>query len=177
MISGSALSLNDMLIALTLPDLYPVLQTIMVKLNPQSFLPVQLPKMGCSSFIYQGDKFLYGRNLDFPGVGYWDKYPVIQLTERKNCLRHIDFTTAGVPFGGITGINEAQISVSLHQHYGKNYDLTGVAPFVIGEEILDKAKTLNEAKDLIRARKIASCWAFLITDGKSKKRNHCRKKP
>lgn len=152
--------------SLVLPDLLPILQAYLVRLQPGKFIEVGMPRFGCSSFVANGENFLYGRNLDFPGVAYWDRYPVIQVTEREGSLRYIGFTSAGVPIAGITGVNEAQISVALHQHYCKETSLRGTLPFVIAEEILSRARTLPEALDILEGASVASSWAFIVTDGK-----------
>ncbi len=167
---ASKISFQKLVIPLVLPDLLPLLQAYGGKLGAVNFIDVSPPPLfGCSSFIHNGDKFLQGRNLDFPGVGYWDRYPVIQMMAPKNTLRYIGFVTAGVPIAGITGVNEAQISVALHQHYCFNTNLRGKLPFVIGEEILRKARNLNEALAILKNSKVASSWAFVVADGKARR--------
>lgn len=156
---------REQMTALVLPDLFPLLEGLAARLFPQNFVRVCLPRFGCSSFIFSGRRFLHGRNLDFPGVAYWDRYQVIQCTTRPNRLKYIGFTTAGVPIAGITGINEARISVSLHQHYCRSFAFKGQLPFVIGEEILSRARTLSEALEILKNSRVATSWAFVVTDG------------
>ncbi|MBI4403270.1 MAG: hypothetical protein HY537_03875 [Deltaproteobacteria bacterium] len=161
--------IERLLTAIVLPDLLPILSAYSAKFRPHSAVaacPPPVGLMGCSSFVSSGKNFFYGRNLDFPGVAYWDRYPVIQATHRTDRLRYIGFTTAGVPICGITGINEAQITVSLHQHYCKETSLKGSLPFIISEEILGRARSLEEALDILRSSRVASSWAFIVTDGK-----------
>ena len=167
---GSGLSFRNLLTPLVLPDLLPLLQAYAGRLGAVNFIDVSPPPLfGCSSFVHNGENFLQARNLDFPGVGYWDRYPVIQMIEPKNTLRYIGFGTAGVPLAGITGVNEAQISVALHQHYCFETNLKGHLPFVIGEEILRRARSLNEALEILRQFKVASSWAFVVADGKTRR--------
>lgn len=161
---------EQLLTTVVLPDLLPLLQAYLTRLKPASFIDAGAPpRFGCSSFVSNGSRFLHGRNLDFPGVSYWDRYQVIQATQRKGCLKYIGFTTAGVPLGGITGINEAQVSVSLHQHYCRAVSLSGAGPFMISEEILSRAKTAEEALEILRRSRVSTSWAFIVTDGKSRK--------
>jgi len=168
--AGAQLPFQKLLTPLVLPDLLPLLQAYAGKLGAVNFVDVSPPPLfGCSSFVHNGKKFLQGRNLDFPGVGYWDRYPVIQMMAPKNTLRYIGFVTAGVPIAGITGVNEAQISVALHQHYCFETNLKGHLPFVIGEDILRRARNLNEALEILRSVKVASSWAFVVADGKARK--------
>ncbi len=168
--AGAKLPFQKLLTPLVLPDLLPLLQAYAGRLGAVNFIDVSPPPLfGCSSFVHNGKKFLQARNLDFPGVGYWDRYPVIQMMAPKNTLRYIGFSTAGVPVAGITGVNEAQISVALHQHYCFETNLKGHLPFVIGEEILRRARSLNEALEILRNFKVASSWAFVVADGKTRK--------
>lgn len=169
MAEGCGLPLSELTTALVLPDLMPMLQAFLTKIRPAGFeLPPPFPTMACSSFLARGKYFLHGRNLDFPGVAYWDRYPVIQVTHAPRTIPYLAFTTAGVPFGGITGINQEQISVSLHQHYSRRFSLTGQLPFFIAEEILQRARSMKEAMALIESSKVASAWAFVLTDGKTR---------
>lgn len=161
------LSERQLLTALVLPDLFPLVQGGVGYILPNRFVEVAQPlRLGCSSFVSRGESFLVGRNLDFPGVGYWDRYPVLQARSPTNRLRSVSFTTAGVPIGGITGINEAQISVSIHQHYCQTVSLRGQLPFLIGETILNEASNLDEALAILKKSRLTSSWAFLVADGK-----------
>lgn len=165
-----SMSYDEMTLALILPDLFPMLQAYFSRLRPSTFIDVAPPPtFGCSSFVSSGRYFLHGRNLDFPGVAYWDRYPVVQLTEKTDSLRYIAFTTAGVPFGGITGINEAQMSVALHQHYGLRTSLKGKLPFLIAESLLCEARTLDDALKILKETPVATSWAFIVTDGKTRR--------
>lgn len=166
----SGASFEELATALVLPDLLPLLQAYATRIGHVRTVEVRMPEgLGCSSYLAQGKKFLQGRNLDFPGVGYWDRYPVIQMFAPKDGLKYLGFTTAAAPVGGITGINEAQISVSLHQHYALETDLKGQLPFVCGEEILKYARTLEEAIEILKNFRFANSWAYVVGDGKTKR--------
>jgi len=168
---------EEMICAVILPDLLPLLQALLVRFQPGTFIPPSVPRFGCTSFVAQGKNFFHGRNLDFPGVSYWDRYPVIQAMERKNSLRYIGFTTAGVPLAGITGINEEKISVSLHQHYCREFSLNGKLPFVTAEEVLGTARSLPDALRIIQSSRVATSWAFVVVDGKNKTGFVCECQP
>jgi len=159
---------EQFLTTVVLPDLLPMLQAYWIKINPRLGIPVaQPPRFGCSSFVAKGKCFLHGRNLDFPGVAYWDRYPVIQVSRPKKGLNYIGLTSAGVPLAGISGINEAGITVSLHQHYSVQTNLKGALPFVVSERILSEADSLEKAIEILKSSQLASSWAFVISDGKA----------
>lgn len=164
----SKTEMKNLTTTLVLPDLMPVLQAYLGVVRPSALIEASAPpRLGCTSFVANGKSFFQGRNLDFPGVGYWDRFPTIQLIERNDSLRYLAFATAGVPFGGITGVNEAQIMVALHQHYSRSTSLSGQLPFAISERILMEAKTLKEAKAILLESKVAAAWAFVVSDGKT----------
>ncbi len=155
--------------ALVLPDLLPWLQGQAAHFLPMHFLREHsLPRLGCSSFVARGDRFLIGRNLDFPGVGYWDLSPVIQLRKPRSGLRSISFTSAGITVGGISGLNEAQLYVALHQHYSADVSLKGTLPFILAEAILTEATNLTQATQILRRSRLGSGWAFVLADGKTR---------
>lgn len=164
----SGISIKTLETTLVLPDLMPLLQSYLGIVRPSALIEASAPpRLGCTSFVINARSFYQGRNLDFPGVGYWDRFPIIQLIEPENSLRYLAFSSAGVPFGGITGINEAQVMVALHQHYSKSTSLSGQLPFAISERILMEAKTLQEAKEILLESQVAAAWAFVISDGKT----------
>ncbi len=169
MAEAAKLPADEAMLALVLPDLMPMLQSMLNRLSPGRFVdPMAVPRFGCSSFVNAGQSFLVGRNLDFPGVAYWDRYPVLQLTRVPDALRYLAFTTAGVPIGGITGINEARVYVALHQHYSRRFSWKGRLPFAVAEEILMRARSVDEAIEILRGADIATAWAFVLADGKNR---------
>lgn len=164
----TGVNIKDLQTTLVLPDLMPMLQALLGVVRPSALIEASAPpRLGCTSFVVEGDSFYQGRNLDFPGVGYWDRFPILQLVEREGSLKYIAFATAGVPFGGITGVNEAQVMVALHQHYSKSTSFSGQLPFAISERILMQAKNLQEARQILIDSRVAAAWAFVVSDGKT----------
>ncbi len=156
---------KEVLQALVLPDLMPLIPSLLARFFPGRFVdPVETLRFGCSSF-YSPKTGLVGRNLDFPGVGYWDRFPVIQHTQPTTGLHYISFTTAGVPLGGITGINEAGLYVAVHQHFCKRGSLSGSLPFILGEQLLNQAQSLQGALDILDKAKLGGGWAFILVEG------------
>lgn len=167
MADEAGLSVEELYGLVVLPDFGPVLQAIQSQFFPGRFVEFQPPSFGCSSYFVGGENFYFGRNLDFPGIGYWDRFPVIQKFAPNGGLKYLGFTSAGIPFAGISGVNEAQVAVALHQHYTNRYSWDGELPFFIGEKVLRQARNIDEAIEVIAGCKVASAWAFLIADGKS----------
>jgi hypothetical protein len=152
--------------AISLPDTAGLLNA----LGSKSFLR-SLPSAGCTSIAKkEGEKFVYGRNLDFAGAGIWDAHPMLTIIlppEGSGELKHIAFGAHGAHFGGITGVNEAGISFAVHQNYMKQASLYGVPMFFIGELVLREAKNLQEAEEILRRYRPAPLWTFVVSDLKT----------
>lgn len=128
-----------------------------------------IPAMGCTSVVARTAQggFAYGRNLDFAGVGTWDRHPMILAVEPptgSSELRHLVIGADGVPFAGITGVNEAGITFAVHQNYTRDISLHGVPMVLIGELVMRSAHTIEEAVATLRANRPASLWTFVLTD-------------
>jgi hypothetical protein len=124
---------------------------------------------GCTSVAKKSadGTFVYGRNLDFASTTIYDKTPLmaVQIPEEGSSeLKHIGFGTDGMQAAGITGVNEAGISFAVHQLMSKDAEKFGVPMFFIGEEVLRKAKTLEEAAEIIKANRPGPLWVFVISD-------------
>lgn len=131
-----------------------------------------LPEGGCTSIALKntGDRFIYGRNLDFAGVNLFDKHPLVTIIQPEpgsQELRHAVFGADGVLFGGITGLNEAGITFAVQQIYTRDSGLSGVPMMLIGEMVLRSARSLKEAEEILRRYRPATLWAFVVTDLKT----------
>jgi hypothetical protein len=147
--------------AVTLPDTGAALNALM---------PRSLPEGGCTSVVEKSENFVYGRNLDFAGAELWDKHPLLIQIEPPTGsreLRHVVFGADGALFGGITGVNEAGITFAVQQNYSNDAGLKGVPMMLIGEMVLREAKSLAEAENILRARRPAVLWTFVLTDLKT----------
>ena len=137
--------------------------------------------MGCTGFwaapgLSADGLGLHARNFD--GAFFdWNKYPVLYLIDEReenpDYLRYAAVGTAGLIYpGGINGMNEAGIAVSLHQMSTVNFtvgDGSGaydVAPYV-QQRILREARTLDEAVEIARSRRHFASWTILVSHAPS----------
>lgn len=128
-----------------------------------------LPATGCTSAAtpLAGGGFAYGRNLDFAGVGVWDRHPMLLVAEPEpgsKELKHIVIGADGLPFGGITGVNEAGLTFAVHQNYSSDISVFGVPMVMIGELVLRQARSIDEAVEILRKNRPAILWTFVLTD-------------
>ena len=131
-----------------------------------------LPAAGCTSVAHRDENgnFVYGRNLDFAGTELWDKHPLVMVMSPPpggGELKHAVFGADGAIFGGITGANEAGITFAVQQNYSKDGGLSGVPMMFIGELVLRRATSLDEAEEILRRYRPALLWTFLVSDLKT----------
>lgn len=135
--------------------------------------PRELP--GCSSAIALGDitkdgKMLVARNQDYPIIGQWEKHPLVMFHEPSatNEIPHISISSAGVHTAGLTSMNAEGLTLATHAHFGKETSTSGSPIFTIGDEVISKAKNINEAIDIIRSRPRNANWSFVISSAQDK---------
>lgn len=131
-----------------------------------------LPAAGCTSVAMKDNfnRFIYGRNLDFAGVGLWDQNPLLILAlpaEGSSELKHLVFGSDGALFGGITGVNEAGISFAVHQNYTTDAGFGGIPMMFVGELVLREAQSLEDAIRIIERNRPSNFWTFVLTDLKT----------
>jgi hypothetical protein len=129
-----------------------------------------IPATGCTSLATNSkDQGLwFGRNLDFIGVGHWDRNPSIIIhSPPAPQLKYMAFSADGMPWSGITGANEAGIFFAVHQNYSSSATLSGVPMPFIGELVLRQSRSLKEAEAVVRDFRPSSLWTFLVADLKT----------
>lgn len=123
------------------------------------------------------DGFLYhARNLEQTSmIESWNRAPMTFLVKETGWLKYVAFGTAGLIFpGGISGYNEAGISVSTHQMEGTTYDTAdkketeelgryAMGPY-LQQLILREARSIDDAIRIAKKYKKFSAWTILVSD-------------
>lgn len=134
-------------------------------------------KMGCLGFTVPARLssvgLIHARNLDADFVRHWNKSPVIYLIEETGYYKYVSAGTAGLVYpGGISGMNEKGISVSLHQlsttrYRSKIKNRNGyLAPF-LQQRILREASSIDDAVKIVKTAGRFSSWTILVSDSKT----------
>ncbi len=131
-------------------------------------------KMGCLGFVSPINEggMIHGRNLDANLVEAWNKAPTVFLVEEPGYFKYVAAASAGMMYpGGISGMNEKGIAVSLHEMSTTKYKTyishrQGVMAPYLQQRILREADTLDAAIALIRNSKHFGSWTFLVSDSK-----------
>lgn len=128
-----------------------------------------LATFGCTTAAARNPdgSFVIGRNLDYDGVGIWDRTPVMTVSlppQGSKDLKTISFGSSGIHFGSISGMNEAGIAVFVHQAYAKVGFQFGMPLYFIGESVLRKSRNLHEALEVLKSYRPFPVWFFVVAD-------------
>lgn len=171
-VAGMADELGVSSVDLERAFLLPDMGAMAFALSSRASAPMKETAMGCTSVVrkYDPNSLIYGRNLDFAGVGTYDKLPQITVHLPKpntGELKHIAFGAQGMSYAGITGVNEAGIGFAVHQNYTRDRSLLGIPMLFVGELVLRKASSIDEAIAIIDKNRTNPIWTFVLTDFKT----------
>ncbi|MCA9630847.1 MAG: hypothetical protein KC766_24435 [Myxococcales bacterium] len=128
--------------------------------------------LGCTSAVAWGEatqdgKLLHARNFDYHGVGTWPKHQAVVFHEPDEGMRYVSVAAAGILLGGVTAMNEAGLTLTMHQHmFTDQVRLGGTPVGTVGDIVMRHAENLEEAEAILRAHRPIGCWTYIITDGK-----------
>lgn len=131
--------------------------------------------LGCTSvgLIESDGHMQLARNLDFSGVGVWDRLPMIVVNipeEGSTEIAHISFGAEGMHYGSISGVNQAGIGIVVHLNLMKDsLQKMNQTMYVVGEEVLRRAHSMSEAIDVLRTFRTGPQWAYVVSDFNSGK--------
>lgn len=164
--AGAELPVQDLMRAFVLPDLFLWLVSLSNRVKRPGAAP--LPLLGCSSALAlaestHGAGLLHGRNLDYMGVGYWDAEPALLFYQPDQGMPYASVSAAGIPFGGITAMNQAGLTLAVHQHLScLNVRRGGVPIGIAGDAVMRQGESLADAVKLLEAHPPTACWTYLI---------------
>lgn len=152
------------------------------------------PIGGCTSFVGQGPGgTLHARNVDFWGMGFWQKHATIVFVEpltskgQPDGYRYAQVSDVGEVFAGTTGINEPGLVVTTHLHLSRDVTLVDgrlhrsaiglllrarfgpkdqpqVSVLRVVETLLRRAASVQDALGLLADLRTAGAWSFVLSD-------------
>lgn len=173
---GAGLPYARLLEGCTMPDTLVWLAARMMQLRgpgPAVAHRVSLG-IGCTSAIAWGEatrdgKLYHARNFDYHGVACWPSTQTVVFHSPERGQRYLSVAAAGVALGGITAMNEAGLSLTVHQHmFTDKARLGGVPIGTVGDEVMRSARSLEEAEKILRAHTPIGCWTYVVADGRSR---------
>ncbi len=174
---GAGIPYEDSCFLMFMPDIFLTLFSI-AALGHEAFsnLASPLPSLlgvsspvGCTSVAAWGSatadgELVVGRNMDFPGIRQLGN-PLLVLYEPEDGQRYLSATAAGVPTGGVTGMNESGITVAIHMNFSLDCSLSGHNIMNVANEVVRRARSLDEAVDIALAHKVTTGFTLFITSG------------
>ncbi len=125
-----------------------------------------LEAAGCTGFAAwgkatKGGDIIAGRNFDFEAVKAFDRYKVVTFVKPK---RGIPFLSVGWAsfFGVVSGMNRAGISISLYGAHSEDKRSVGTPVALVARQVMQYAKTLDEAQKILCQAKIFVSESFLV---------------
>lgn len=174
--AGAELPFAEVLEAATMPDTLMWLAARMIDvkgISPATRHRLALG-LGCTSAIAWGDatrdgKLYHARNLDYHGVRCWPSTAAVVFHRPSRGQKYASVTAAGVPLGGFTAMNEAGLTLTVHQHmFTHRTELGGTPIALVGDIVMREARTLDQARAILARYKPIGCWTYLIADGHRK---------
>jgi hypothetical protein len=164
----SHLSPRELIFALYQPDFLMVLAALTSEKVKPHFLS-GMP--GCSSAVVRTGKeggLTLLRNLDYPAAGHWEKWPTVFFHEPSETRyqNYISAGSLGIHLAGLTGVNESGVAFSLHAHFSKKFSLKGAPIFFLGQEILESARSIDEAIFICKSFRTIGSWAINLASEK-----------
>lgn len=129
------------------------------------------PVVGCTAFAAVGEHtrdghLLLGRNFDFEAGRLFDENKIIGLYRPDEGLAFLSIAWPGMA-GAVTGINEERIFCSINGAHSQDRGRIGTPVSLVVRELLQYARTLGEAVEVIRSAEVFVADSYLVADGET----------
>lgn len=160
---GLDVDLQDLNFELLIPELLS---------SPSKFnLNIKNLLFGCSSFFRYDQKsqsIYHGRILDFPLHEIFFKHQRIVTHEFKNQLKIQALTIPGMPFPGVTAMNEKGLTLALHQKFSRYFNPEGTPIFYILYQILKEADSVKSTLKILKNFPSMTYWGMYLSTPEGK---------
>lgn len=122
----------------------------------------------CSSLVLlpratKSSALLHGRNFDLPSLGDASA-PLLAVHRPDDGLAHVSLHHGGGFVAGMTATHEAKLNLEVQQGHSRAVSPRGEAVLDLALEAIERCRTPSEALDLMRRRKSAAGWLFVLSD-------------
>ena len=129
------------------------------------------PLLGCSAFAASGaatasGHLIIGRNFDFEGPEPFDKDKIVLFFKPKGKIPFASVAWAGMT-GVVTGMNAEGIYISINAARSDDKGKDGIPVELLLREVMEGARSLDEAIAILRAHEVMVPDFYLIGDGKT----------
>jgi isopenicillin-N N-acyltransferase-like protein len=131
---------------------------------------VDSPLLGCTGFVAGGARtadghWIIGRNWDFDGGRLFDEDKAVTLVARDGAIPFLHVAIVGLS-GVVSGVNAEGIGVAVLAAASDAPIRAGAPMIFIVREILEEAKTLEDARAILDTRRGFVSEGILVVDGK-----------
>ncbi|MBC76814.1 MAG: hypothetical protein CME64_12440 [Halobacteriovoraceae bacterium] len=150
---------NDVYFTMLLPEIVASFNKWLP--NLMSVIP------GCSSLFaydHKNDGVIHGRILDYALSGPFEKHERSALYDFKGRLKTFSYCSTGLPFPGVTAMNERGLTLALHYKHGNYLDLKGDSIFSIAYQIVSYCADIHEVKKFLKNYPSMSHWGLYLSD-------------
>lgn len=130
---------------------------------------VDSPLMACTGFAAGGARtadghWLLARNFDFDGGRYFDEDKVVMAIARDGAIPFVHVAIGGLA-GAVSGLNAEGIAVSLFAAASDDPIRPATPMIFVAREILESARSLDDARRILERRKGFVSENVLVVDG------------
>lgn len=181
MADGAVMPYGALLEGATMPDsmLWAASRLMQIKGPGPAVYHRMALGLGCTSAVAWGSatrdgRLLHARNLDYHGVSCWPRTQTVIFHEPDEGQRYASVTAAGAALGGITAMNEAGLTLTVHQHMFTDKvklggrGAAGTPIGVVGDIVMRSARNLDEAARILASHTPIGCWTYVVTDGNAR---------
>ncbi len=165
---GDALRVkHDLLGIIANPDIMQYVVGIQYRNRLTKKLPQ--PLLGCTSFVAKGKAtnnghVIFGHNKDYPAMEYWDKHPTVFFCEPDGKYRYIMLATPVIHSASMHSLNEHGLSFTVHTVLTADVSLSGTPLLVVGRRVMENARNVKEAINILSNTKFMVGWNLLLAD-------------
>jgi isopenicillin-N N-acyltransferase like protein len=128
--------------------------------------------VGCTSFAVWGNKtnkkFLHARNFDFYGGEHFSDNKIVFFVNPKNGYKFMSLSWASL-IGVVSGMNEKGLAVTVNAIKGTMPKSTGTPVSLVIREVLQYAKNIDEAVNIIKKKNVFVSDLILISSNEDNK--------
>ena len=149
---------NEIKYALMVPELCSFISSIKPDLSRLG--------LGCSSYftLNNNGEPIHQRILDFPLKDSYDKYERVLINDYKNRKKTFNFSSCGLPFSGLTSMNENGLTLAIHQKFTNHFNQHGQSVFYLAHELIHSCETVEDVKEFLKHHQSITNWNFNCLD-------------
>lgn len=121
--------------------------------------------MGCSSLFsldHKTGELMHGRILDFPVQDSFDRHERLLRTQTTHHLKAVSLGSVGLPFHAVTSMNEAGVSLALHQKFTDVFHPQGESIFNLAHELILNVSNSKEALKFLKNHHSITTWCLYL---------------